>query len=91
MITDHHQPGPELPDAAAIVHPQLPGGSYPFAGLSGAGVAFKLAWLVAKQASGGQKVSERMRSFLLSALGLAAMGTVADVVPLVDENRVLVR
>jgi single-stranded-DNA-specific exonuclease len=91
IITDHHQPGAELPDAAAIVHPGLPGQGYPFAGLSGAGVAFKLAWLVAKQASGGQKVNDRMRSFLLSALGLAALGTVADVVPLVDENRVLVQ
>jgi single-stranded-DNA-specific exonuclease len=91
IITDHHQPGAVLPDAAAIVHPGLPGQGYPFAGLSGAGVAFKLAWLVAKQASGGQKVNDRMRSFLLSALGLAALGTVADVVPLVDENRVLVQ
>ena len=91
VITDHHQPGSELPDAAAIVHPQLPGSTYPFAGLSGAGVAFKLAWLVSKQAAGGQKVSERMRSFLLTALGLAALGTVADVVPVIDENRVLIQ
>ena len=91
IITDHHQPSATLPDALAIVHPQLPGQAYPFAGLSGAGVAFKLAWLVAKQASGGQKVNDRLRSFLLSALGLAALGTVADVVPLVDENRVLVQ
>ncbi|HVU90030.1 MAG TPA: single-stranded-DNA-specific exonuclease RecJ [Pirellulales bacterium] len=91
VITDHHQPGATLPDATAIVHPQLSGQAYPFHGLCGAGVAFKLAWLVAKQAAGGQKVSERMRTFLLSALGLAALGTVADVVPLVDENRVLVQ
>ena len=91
VITDHHQPGSILPDATAIVHPALPGDAYPFAGLSGAGVAFKLAWLIAKQAAGGQRVDDRMRSFLLSALGLAALGTVADVVPLVDENRVLVQ
>ena len=91
IITDHHKPSDTLPEVAAIVHPSLPGHSYPFAGLSGAGVAFKLAWLVAKQASGGEKVNERMRSFLLSALGLAALGTVADVVPLIDENRVLVQ
>ncbi len=91
IVTDHHQPGPALPDAAAIVHPGLPGQGYPFAGLSGAGVAFKLAWLISKQAGGGQKASEKMRTFLLSALGLAALGTVADVVPLVDENRVLVQ
>ncbi len=44
IITDHHQLGPALPAAAAIVHPALPGSAYPFAGLCGAGVAFKLAW-----------------------------------------------
>ncbi|HEV3025341.1 MAG TPA: single-stranded-DNA-specific exonuclease RecJ [Pirellulales bacterium] len=91
IVTDHHEPGPELPEAAAIVHPRLPGERYPFAGLSGAGVAFKLAWALCQQASGAKKVGEPMRNFLLSALGLAALGTVADVVPLVDENRVLVQ
>lgn len=91
IITDHHTPPPELPEAVAIVHPALPGGGYPFAGLSGSGVAFKLAWSICQQASGAQKVSPRMKSFLVQAVGLAALGTVADVVPLVAENRVLVR
>ena len=91
IITDHHEFADELPDADAIVHPRLPGHSYPFGGLCGAGVAFKLAWAVCQKASGAKKVSERMRSFLMSAMGLAAIGTVADVVPLLDENRVLVR
>jgi single-stranded-DNA-specific exonuclease len=89
IITDHHTIGSQLPDAAAIVHPQLPG-DYPFSGLSGSGVALKVAWAVCQQASGAQKVSPRMREFLVQAVGLAALGTVADVVPLVDENRVLV-
>ena len=89
IITDHHTIGPQLPAAAAIVHPQV-SGDYPFAGLSGSGVAFKLAWALCQQASGAQKVSPRMREFLVQAVGLAALGTVADVVPLVDENRVLV-
>ncbi len=89
IITDHHTIGAQLPDAAAIVHPQLDG-AYPFSGLSGSGVAFKLAWALCQQASGAQKVSPRMRDFLVQAVGLAALGTVADVVPLVDENRVLV-
>ena len=90
VITDHHEPGPELPDAAAVVHPRLPGGAYPFGDLSGSGVALKLAWALCQRASGAKKVSPRMRDFLLQAVGLAALGTVADVVPLVDENRVLV-
>jgi single-stranded-DNA-specific exonuclease len=89
IVTDHHTIGPQLPDAAAIVHPQLDD-TYPFAGLSGSGVAFKLAWALCQQASGAQKVSPRLREFLVQAVGLAALGTVADVVPLVDENRVLV-
>lgn len=99
IVTDHHKMAERLPDAAAIVHPQLPmadGGVYPFEGLCGAAVAFKLAWALCQrssegQADEGQKVSPRMRKFLLQATGLAAIGTVADVVPLVDENRILVR
>ncbi|MGW8257787.1 MAG: single-stranded-DNA-specific exonuclease RecJ, partial [Thermoguttaceae bacterium] len=91
IITDHHEPGAELPDAAAIVHPRLPVGAYPFGGLSGSGVAFKLAWAICQQASGAKKVTQRMKDFLLQAIGLAALGTLADVVPLLDENRVLVR
>jgi single-stranded-DNA-specific exonuclease len=91
IITDHHQMGDQLPDAAGLVHPQLPGSSYPFAGLCGAGVAFKLAWALCQRASQAKRVSPAMREFLLAAVGLAAIGTVADVVPLVDENRILVR
>jgi len=91
IVTDHHEPGPELPQAAAVVHPRLPGAGYPFGSLSGSGVAFKLAWAICQTASGAKRVGQRMKDFLLQAVGLAAMGTVADVVPLVDENRVLVR
>jgi single-stranded-DNA-specific exonuclease len=98
IITDHHELCAELPSAAAIVHPRLTAardaGSrrpYPFPELSGAGVAFKLAWALCQEASGGTKVGDRLRSFLVQAIVLAALGTVADVVPLVDENRVLAR
>ena len=91
IVTDHHEPGPSLPDASAIVHPRLPGGGYPFGGLSGSAVAMKLAWAICQQASGAKRVAPRMKDFLVQAVGLAALGTVADVVPLVDENRVLVR
>jgi len=76
IVTDHHEFAATLPDAAAIVHPRLPGHSYPFAGLCGAGVAFKLAWAICQRASQSKKVSEPMRNFLLSAVGLAALGTV---------------
>jgi len=90
VITDHHEPGARLPDAAAIVHPRLPGAEYPFGGLSGSGVALKLAWAICQRASGAKKVAQPMRDFLMQAVALAAMGTVADVVPLIDENRILV-
>jgi single-stranded-DNA-specific exonuclease len=91
IITDHHELAESVPDAAAIVHPRLPGSLYPFGGLCGAGIAFKLAWALCQRASNSQKVSPHMREFLLTAMGLAALGTVADVVPLMDENRILVR
>ncbi|MBN1591366.1 MAG: single-stranded-DNA-specific exonuclease RecJ [Pirellulales bacterium] len=90
IVTDHHEPGRQLPDAAVLVHPRLPGTHYPFGELSGSGVAFKLAWAVCQQANQAKRVSPRMRTFLLEATGLAALGTVADMVPLVDENRALV-
>ena len=90
VITDHHTIGDQLPAADAIVHPQLPGKAYPFAGLCGAGVAFKLAWALCQEVCGAKKVTEPMRRFLMQSLALAAIGTVADVVPLLDENRVLV-
>jgi single-stranded-DNA-specific exonuclease len=90
IITDHHEPKDRLPDAAVLVHPRLPG-DYPWGGLSGAGVAFKLAWALCKVASGSDKVGPRQREFLLDALAMAALGTVADVVPLHEENRIFVR
>ncbi|MBI3840293.1 MAG: single-stranded-DNA-specific exonuclease RecJ [Planctomycetia bacterium] len=91
VITDHHEIPTRLPAAAAVIHPGLPDSAYPFAGLCGAGVAFKLAWALCQRASQSKKVGPRMRDFLMQAIGLVSLGTVADVVPLVDENRVLVR
>jgi single-stranded-DNA-specific exonuclease len=91
IVTDHHEFAERLPEAAVIVHPRLPGHSYPFGGLCGAGVALKLAWAICQRASQAKRVTDSLREFLLSAVGLAAIGTVADVVPLIDENRILVR
>ncbi len=89
IITDHHLPPAALPDAHAVVHPQLNG--YPNPHLAGAGVAMKLAWALAQRLtpSYAGKVSDAYREFLLDATCLAALGTIADVVPLVGENRVL--
>ena len=91
VITDHHQIGPTLPDAACLVHPRLPGTSYPFGDLCGVGVALKLAWGICQRLGDGKKASPQMRTFLMGAVGLAAIGTVADVVPLRGENRLLVK
>jgi single-stranded-DNA-specific exonuclease len=91
VITDHHEFKETLPAAATLVHPRLPGGTYPFGGLSGSGVAFKLAWALCQAQSGSQKVEPRFREYLLDSMALAALGTVADVVPLYGENRIFVR
>jgi single-stranded-DNA-specific exonuclease len=91
IVTDHHEMKDRLPAAACCVHPRLPGGDYPFGGLSGAGVAFKLAWALAVRHCGSEKVTDRLRNYLLDALCHATLGLVADVVPLADENRILVR
>jgi single-stranded-DNA-specific exonuclease RecJ len=78
VVTDHHEPPPALPEAAAIVNPKQPGCPYPFKGLAGVGVAFKLA-----QALLGRPPLEWAE--------LAALGTIADLMPLLDENRFIVR
>jgi single-stranded-DNA-specific exonuclease len=90
VVTDHHEFPLDLPAVDALVHPRLPGG-YPFAGLSGSGVAFKLAWVIAQRASGADRVTDELREHLLDSVGLAALGLVADVVPLRDENRIFVK
>lgn len=83
IITDHHEPRAELPEAFAVVDPKRPDCTYPFKGLAGVGVAFKLACAVEGAESG---------EILLEHFGdLVCLGTVADVVPLVDENRLLVK
>jgi len=90
IVTDHHEFADCLPDADAIVHPRLPGTEYPFGGLCGAAVALKLAWALCKLDSEATRVKPAHRDFLMMAVGIAAIGTVADVVPLQDENRILV-
>jgi single-stranded-DNA-specific exonuclease len=91
IVTDHHSFADTLPEAAVLVHPRLPGADYPFGELCGAGVAFKLAWAIATRAAGAKQVTPRLREMLLRGMGFAALGTVADVVPLLDENRIYVK
>lgn len=91
IITDHHTIGAELPEADVVVHPSLPGSQYPCVDLCGAAVAFKLAWQICKTFGDGKKASPQLRDFLVESVALVALATVADVVPLSQENRVLVR
>jgi single-stranded-DNA-specific exonuclease len=86
IITDHHAPGPDLPPAAAVVHPGL--GDYPNPGLAGVGVAFKLAQALVDAVPVPRPGDG---PFLDALLKLVALGTVADMVPLTGENALLVK
>ena len=82
IITDHHTPGSELPLAAALLNPKLPDDPYPNKNLAGVGVAYKLICAISDH------VSQLNPD---DYLDLVAIGTVADIVPLIGENRYLVR
>lgn len=82
IVTDHHEPPAELPKAVAIVNPKL--GNYPFTELCGAAVVFKLAQALLQ--TGEHEVKEGWEKWWLDMVGIA---TIADMVPLVGENRVL--
>lgn len=88
IITDHHLPESELPQATAILNPNQPGCPYPNKSLCGAGVTFKLAQALMDRENWAP---DRIVRFSDSFLVMAAIATVADVVPLVGENRVLVK
>lgn len=91
IITDHHQPGQEIPNAFAVVNPKLNASNHVFRDLSGVGIAFKLAWAIGQHFSPQKKVSLEFKDFLLNAMGLVALGTIADVVPLLGENRIITK
>ena len=78
IITDHHEPGPVLPDALAIIHPKIPDSIYPFRELAGVGVAFKLAHALYGE------VPEHL-------FEIAVIGTIADLVSLKGENRLIAK
>ncbi|HLO26157.1 MAG TPA: single-stranded-DNA-specific exonuclease RecJ [Geobacteraceae bacterium] len=91
IITDHHTPGEVIPQACAVINPHLPGCPFPFKALAGVGVAFNLLVALRNRlreegvfgATGGPNLREY--------LDLVALGTVADIVPLLDENRIFVK
>lgn len=91
VITDHHNPSDELPNAVAVIDPKVEGCGYPFTELAGVGVAFKLVCAMAERLSGVQKRTTEFHEFMLNSMALVALGTVADVVPLIGENRTMVR
>ncbi|MFH0940169.1 MAG: single-stranded-DNA-specific exonuclease RecJ [Planctomycetota bacterium] len=91
IIVDHHQLGETLPNAVAVINPRRKdnGCQYPFEELCAAGLTFKLVWALAVHFSQNKKVSADFKAFLLDAFALAGAATLADVVPLIGENRVL--
>ncbi|MGQ9635901.1 MAG: single-stranded-DNA-specific exonuclease RecJ [Bryobacteraceae bacterium] len=88
IVTDHHLPEAELPPACAVLNPKQPDCPYPDKNLCGAGVAFKLAWALLEAMNWPEPRRTRL---LKSLVKLVAIGTVADVVPLTGENRILVK
>ncbi len=88
VVTDHHQPGERLPSALAVVNPNRRDCAYPNKHLAGVGVAFKLAHALLKRSGSDPAAS---LDFLRSVLDLVAIGTVADVAPLLGENRAMVK
>lgn len=88
VVTDHHLAGDELPEVAALLNPNRPDAQYPGGALCGAGVAFKFAHALLKKAAPSEAEGKK---FLLDQLDLVALGTIADVVPLVGENRIFAR
>lgn len=90
VITDHHSPGDALPDAVAVVNPKLAGSAYPDRSIAGVGVAWNLAAALRRRLRDLGYFGGGPEPDLRELLGLVAIGTVADVVPLRDVNRVLV-
>lgn len=83
IITDHHNCPDKLPAALAVINPKRPDSTYPFSGLAGVGVAFKLALAVAS------RLRLNTKAIFSEYSELAAIGTIADIVPLTDENRII--
>jgi len=84
IITDHHEQGPVLPDAYAILNPKCKDSNYPFKELAGVGVAYKLGQALISYLKIDKSLIEKYIDFV-------AIGSTADIVPLVDENRIFIK
>lgn len=90
VVTDHHLPSEELPKGAVLLNPKIPGCPYPFKELAGAGLAWKLSEALLRTDGPRVGISDSaLRSWMASLAKVAALSTIADMVPLVGENRVL--
>lgn len=83
IVTDHHNPGDTVAEGI-IINPKLPGDGYPFKGLAGVGVAYKFVCAIKEK-------RDIPKSVITEVLELAALGTIADLMPLTDENRTIVK
>lgn len=91
IVVDHHQLPPDLPPAYAIINPKRPGCSFPFKELAGVGVSFNLIIALRQYLKDHGVWGANETPNLKAYLDLVALGTIADIVPLIDENRILVK
>lgn len=89
VVLDHHEPPEHLPAACALVNPRIADSRARYRDIAAVGVAFKLAWAYADVHGTGVKRTPAFQSFLIDAMALVAVGTIADVAPLTGENRVM--
>ena len=90
IVTDHHECRSDLPNALAVINPHRPDCEYPFKELAGVGVVFKLICAYEERVLGRSRTEAAKRIFSLYA-DLVAIGTIADVMPIKEENRIIVR
>jgi single-stranded-DNA-specific exonuclease len=91
IVTDHHSVGGQLPEAVAVIDPKRTGSRYPFSELAGVGIAYRLAQALLRSHHQTPITTQDVRLEEEDLLDLVALGTVTDLVPLLDENRTLVR
>lgn len=90
IVTDHHECRSDLPEAMAVINPHRPDCEYPFKELAGVGVVFKLICAYEERINGCSRIEAAKRIFSKYA-DLVAIGTIADVMPIKEENRIIVR